>query len=66
MAEPPVPDATRRAFSDVTGAVEDAALIACRGRSARSRVVADQCSDEPIVAIERVLARLWRLRGNIT
>lgn len=65
MAEPIVPDAVREAFADLTGALEDAALIASRGQSIQTPDGARQCADELEANIEQMLARLRQLRMSV-
>jgi hypothetical protein len=65
MAEPAVPDDVRERFAELTGDLEDAALIASRGQSIRTVVTARRCADRLDAALARVRSRLHRLRAGL-
>ena len=65
MAEPIVPDTVRESFADLTGELEDAALVASQGQSVRTPDAARQCADDLVACIENMLARLRHLQASL-
>jgi prophage DNA circulation protein len=65
MAEEPGLDAVRRAFADLTGALEDAAVLAAEAQAAASRGDARQRCEDLITAINLCLGRLQRLKRRL-
>ena len=65
MANRPAPEAARKTFADITGALEDAALLASEAQAASSLVAARQSCDHLIVAVEACRGRLHHLRRQL-
>ena len=65
MAKRPALDAARKTFADITGALEDAALLASEAQAAPSLVAARQSCDRLIVAVETCRGRLQRLQRRL-
>jgi hypothetical protein len=65
MAERTVPDRLKKAFADLSGQLEDAALIAYQGQSAQSLDEARRCRNDLMAALERMRVRLHRLEGRL-
>ena len=65
MAKRHALEAARKTFADITGAPEDAALLAAEAQAAPNRVAAHQSSDRLIVAVETCLGRLHHLRRRL-
>jgi hypothetical protein len=65
MAERTVPDTLKEAFADLSGQLEDAALIAYRGQSAQSLDEARRCRNDLMAALERMRVQLQRLEGRM-
>lgn len=65
MASQPALEAARKTFADMTGALEDAALLASEAQAAPSLVAARQSCDRLIVVVEECGARLQRLRRRL-
>ena len=55
-------EAARRAFAKVTGALEDATLVAAEGQASPKLSAASQSCDRLIALLETTLAQLQRLR----
>ncbi|MBA4174852.1 MAG: hypothetical protein C0511_19915 [Hyphomicrobium sp.] len=62
MTEATRVEAARRAFAKVTGALEDATIIAAEGQASPELSAASQSCDRLIVLLEATIARLQRLR----
>ncbi len=58
-------EAARRAFAKVTGALEDATLVAAEGQASPNLSAASQSCDHLIALLESPLARLQRLRRRL-
>lgn len=65
MAKEVSVETVRRALAELTGALEDAALIAAEGQAARDITDARQTCDRLIAALETCLGRLHRLRRRL-
>ena len=65
MAKRPAMDAARKTFADITGLLEDAALLASEAQAASSFVAARHSCDRLIVAVETCRGRLQRLQRRI-
>lgn len=65
MANRPALEAARKTFADITGALEDAALLASKAQAASSLVATRQSCDRLIVAVETCRGRLQRLRRRL-
>ena len=65
MANRPKLEAARKTFADVTGALEDAALLASEAQAAPSLVAACQSCDRLIIAVETCRGRLDRLKRRL-
>jgi hypothetical protein len=65
MARRPALDAARRAFADISGALEDAALLACEAQAAPNYDEVRQHCDRLVAAVEDCLGRLHRLRRRL-
>ena len=55
----------RKAFAELTGALEDATLVAAEGQASPNLSVARQSCDHVIALLETPLARLQRLRKRL-
>jgi len=58
-------EAARRAFAKVTGALEDAALVAAEGQASPNLSAASQSCDRLIALLVTTLAQLQRLRRRL-
>ncbi len=58
-------ETARKAMADLTGALEDATLVAAEGQTAPDLTVALQSCDQLIEVLEACLARLHRLRRRL-
>ncbi|MBA4174720.1 MAG: hypothetical protein C0511_19220 [Hyphomicrobium sp.] len=58
-------ETAREAFAEVTGALEDAALVAAEGQASPKLPAARQSCDRLIALLEATLARLQRLRRRL-
>lgn len=58
-------ETARAALADLTGALEDATLIAAEGQSALDLAAARQSCDRLIEMLEACLSRLHRLRRQL-
>jgi len=58
-------EAARRAFADVTGLLEDAAVVAAEGQASPDLSAARQSCDRLITLLETTLARLQQLRRRL-
>ncbi len=58
-------ETARKALADLTGALEDATLIAAEGQTALDLTVARQSCDQLIEVLEASLTRLHRLRRRL-
>ena len=65
MAKRPALDAARKTFADITGLLEDAALLASEAQAAPSLVAARQSCDRLIVVVETCRGRLQDLRRRL-
>ena len=65
MAKRPALDAARKTFADITGLLEDAALLASEAQAAPGLVAARQSCDRLIVAVKACRGRLHRLRRRL-
>lgn len=65
MVEATRVETARDAFAEVTGALEDAAVISADGQASPNLSAARQSCDRPIVLLEAILARLQRLRRRL-
>ncbi len=65
MAKRPALDAARKTFADITGLLEDAALLASEAQATPSLVAARQSCDRLIVAVETCRGRLLNLRRRL-
>ena len=65
MAKRPALEAARKTFADITGLLEDAALLASEAQAAPNLVAARQSCDRLIVAVETCRGRLQRLQRRI-
>jgi hypothetical protein len=65
MANRPELEAARKTFADITGALEDAALLASESQAAPSLVAACHSCDRLIIAVETSRGRLQRLRRRL-
>jgi hypothetical protein len=55
----------RKAFAEVTGALEDATIIAAEGQASPILSAASQSCDRLIALLETTLAQLQRLRRRL-
>lgn len=55
----------RKVFAEVTGELEDAALMACRGQAARNRNDIRKLCGDLIGSLERTLGKLRRMRKHL-
>ena len=55
-------EAARRTFAKVTGALEDAAIVAADGQASPNLSAARQACDRLITLLEATIAQLQRLR----
>lgn len=62
MTEATRVEAARRAFAKVTGALEDATIVAAQGQASPNLSATRQSCDRLIAVLEACLARLQRLR----
>lgn len=58
-------ETARKALADLTGALEDATLMAAEGQTAVDLTVARQSCDRLIEVLEACLTRLHRLRRQL-
>lgn len=58
-------DAARQAFAEVTGALEDATLVAAEGQATPNLSAAHHSCDRLIALLETTLARLQHLRRRL-
>ncbi|MEQ1611526.1 MAG: hypothetical protein ABL904_02140 [Hyphomicrobiaceae bacterium] len=65
MANRPTLEAVRKTFADITGALEDAALLASEAQAAPDQVAARKSCDRLIAAGETCLGRLHHLRRRL-
>ena len=65
MANRPALEAACKTFADITGALEDAALLASEARAAPDQLAARKSCDCLIDAVETCLGRLHRLRRRL-
>ena len=65
MPKRPALEAARRTFADITGLLEDAALLVCEAQAAPNLVAARHSSDRLIVAVETCRGRLQRLQRRL-
>jgi hypothetical protein len=65
MTEATRVDRARKAFAEVTGALEDATLVATDGQVSPNLSAAQQSCDRLIALLEAIVARLQRLRRRI-
>ena len=65
MAKRPALEAARKTFADITGLLEDAALLASEAQAAPNLVAARQSCDRLIVAVETCRDRLHNLQRRI-
>ncbi len=65
MAKRPALDAVRKTFADITGLLEDAALLACEAQAAPSLDAGSHSYDRLIVAVETCRGRLHNLRRRL-
>ncbi len=65
MTETARVDRARKAFAEVTRALEDATLVATDGQASPNLSAAQQSCDRLIALLEATLARLQRLRRRI-
>ena len=65
MAKRPALDAVCKTFADITGLLEDAALLASEAQAAPSLVAARHSCDRLIVAVETCRGRLQRLQRRL-
>ena len=65
MAKRPALEATHKAFAEITGALEDAALLTSEAQVAPGLVAARQSCDRLIVAVETCRGRLHDLRRRL-
>ncbi len=65
MAKRPALDAVRKTFADITGLLEDAALLASEAQAAPGLVAARHSCDRLIVAVETCRGRLHDLRRRL-
>ena len=65
MTEATLPKMARMAFAEVTGLLEDAALVAAEGQATPNLSAACQSCDHLITLLETTLARLQRLRRRL-
>lgn len=65
MARPLRVESARMALADLTGALEDATLIAAEGQTAFDLTVARRSCDRLIEVLEACLSRLHRLRRQL-
>jgi len=62
MTEATQVETARKAFADVTGSLEDAAVVAAEGQASPNLSAASHSCDRLIVLLKSSLARLQRLR----
>ena len=62
MIEATRAETARKAFAAITGAFEDATIVAAEGQAAPNLSAARQSCDRLIALLETTLARLQRLR----
>ena len=65
MANRPKLEAARKTFADITGALEDAALLASEAQATSSLVAARYSCDRLIVAVETCRGRLDRFKRRL-
>lgn len=65
MTEPTRVKAARRTFANVTGALEDATLVAAEGQASPNLSAASQSCDRVIALLETTLTQLQRLRRRL-
>ena len=65
MTEATRVDMARKAFAEVTGALEDATVVAAEGQASPNLSAARQSCDRLIAVLETCLARLQRLRRRL-
>lgn len=65
MTEATRVEAARRTFAKVTGALEDATLVAAEGQASPNLSAASQSCDRLIELLDATLAQLQRLRRRI-
>ncbi len=65
MASPANLNSARKAFADITGALEDVALLASEGQSVPEPVEARRQCERLIVIVEACLDRLNHLRRRL-
>ena len=58
-------ETARKTFAEITGALEDATLVAAEGQASPNLSAARQSCDRLIALLEARLARLQRLRGQL-
>ena len=65
MTEATRAEAARRAFAGVTGALEDATIVAAKGQAAPDLSTARESCDRVIALLVTTLAQLQRLRRRL-
>ena len=65
MAKRPALEAARKTFADITGLLEDAALLASEAQAAPNLVAARHSCDRLIAAVEICRGRLHDLRRRL-
>ena len=65
MAEAARVETARKAFAEITGALEDATLVAAEGQATPDLAAARQSCDRLIALLDVCLGRLQRLRRRI-
>lgn len=65
MTEATRVEAARRTFANVTGALEDATLVAAEGQTSPNLSAASQSCDRVIALLETILTQLQRLQRRL-